>query len=120
MTGTTPARSDADAFLPLKPDVFEVLLALEAAELHGYAIVKAIEARGIGMAPSLLYRKLRRLLEDGLVEASGQRPHESEDDARRRYFRLTPLGRVVITAEARRILALSRSRRIRRLAEGRR
>jgi DNA-binding PadR family transcriptional regulator len=85
--------------------------------MHGYAIVKAIEERGIRMAPSLLYRKLRRLMEDGQVEESDERPDEEEDDARRRYFRLTSLGRAVLAAEARRIVSLSRTRRVRRLAE---
>lgn len=109
--------TDAERFLPLRPDVFEVLLALETDELHGYAILKTIEERGIRIAASLLYRKIRRMMEDGLVEESEDRPAELEDDARRRYFRLTPLGRDVAGAEARRILTLSRSRRIRRLAE---
>jgi DNA-binding PadR family transcriptional regulator len=104
--------------LPLKPDVFEVLLALESGDLHGYAILKAIEARGISMAASLMYRKLRRLMEAGLVAETAARPAATEDDARRRYYRLTKSGRAVVVAEARRILELSRSRRIRRLAEG--
>jgi DNA-binding PadR family transcriptional regulator len=108
----------AESFLPLKPDVFEILLALESGAMHGYGILKSIESRGIGMAASLLYRKLRRLMEDGLVEESARRAEESGDDARRRYFRLSSLGEAVMTAEARRIMTLSRSRRIRRLAEG--
>jgi DNA-binding PadR family transcriptional regulator len=104
--------------MPLKPDIFELLLALEAGDLHGYAILKVIEARGLAVAPSLLYRKIRRLIEDGLVEESRRRPRRSEDDARRRYYRLTADGRTVVRAEARRILELSRNRTIRRLAEG--
>jgi DNA-binding PadR family transcriptional regulator len=107
-----------EGFLPLKPDVFEVLLALEGEDMHGYGILKTIEARGIGMAASLMYRKLRRLIEDGVVEESEERPAEIDDDARRRYFRLTELGRAVVSAEARRILELSRNKRIRRLASG--
>lgn len=103
-------------FLPLKPDVFEVLAALEGGDLHGYGIVKSIEERGIRMAASLLYRKLRRLMEDGLVEESRSRPGAAGDDVRRRYYRLTARGRQVLGAEARRILELSRSRRVRRFA----
>lgn len=108
--------SQIELFLPLKPDVFEVLLALESGDVHGYGILKAIEARGIGMAASLLYRKLRRLMEDGLVAESVEPPADAGDDARRRYFRLTALGRAVMSAEAHRIVELSKSRRIRRLA----
>jgi len=107
----------AATFLPLKPEVFEILLALESGAMHGYGILKSIEARGIGMAASLLYRKLRRLMEDGLVGETVERPDAAGDDARRRYFRLTALGEAVMGAEARRILTLSRSRRIRRVAE---
>jgi DNA-binding PadR family transcriptional regulator len=106
---------DVAAFLPLKPDVFEVLLALEDAELHGYALLKVLEARGMALPASLLYRKLRRLMEDGLVEASGRR--RPDVDARRRYYRLTTLGRAVVRAEAARVTTLARSRQIRRLAE---
>jgi DNA-binding PadR family transcriptional regulator len=118
MAGKPSRERDVDAHLPLKPDVFEVLAALEAGDLHGYGILKAIESRGIRMAASLLYRKLRRLMEDGLVEESSYRPEASEDDSRRRYYRLTVLGRSVLGSEARRILELSRSGRLRRLAEG--
>jgi DNA-binding PadR family transcriptional regulator len=109
---------DVEGELPLKPDVFEILLALESGDLHGYGILKAIEARGIAMAASLMYRKLRRLMESGLVAETAERPAAAEDDARRRYYRLTGHGRAVIVAEARRILAMSESGRIRRLAGG--
>jgi DNA-binding PadR family transcriptional regulator len=106
---------DPEAFLPLKPQTLEILLALAREDLHGYAILKVLEERGVRLAASLLYRKLRRLMEDGLVaESSGRRA--PEDDARRRYYRLTPLGREVVAAEAARIVGLARSGPIRRLA----
>jgi DNA-binding PadR family transcriptional regulator len=108
--------SDAPRFLPLKPDVFEILLALSDGELHGYGILKLLETRDIGLAASLLYRKLRRLMEDGLVAESSVRPRPA-DDARRRYYRLTPLGLSVVRAEATRIVGLARSRHVRRHAE---
>jgi DNA-binding PadR family transcriptional regulator len=108
---------DVTPFLPLKPDVFEILVTLAAGELHGYGILKVLETREIRVAASLLYRKLRRLMEDDLVvEASARR--RAGDDARRRYYRLTPLGLAVVRAEAARIVELARSREIRRLAEG--
>jgi DNA-binding PadR family transcriptional regulator len=106
---------DPQSYLPLKPDVFEVLLALEAGDQHGYAILKAIEARGVALAASLLYRKLKRLMEEGLVEES-RRVRRAHDDARRRYYRLTALGLDVVRAEAKRIMALARSDDVRRLA----
>lgn len=106
----------ADEFLPLKPDIFETLLALSGGELHGYAVLKQLEARGIRVAASLLYRKLRRLMEEGLVEVSARRPERERDDARRRYYRLTRLGEAVVRAESSRIVSLASSGRVRALA----
>src|SRR5215211_1820929 len=106
------------SFLPLKPDVFEILLALADGELHGYGILKVLEARDIGIATSLLYRKLRRLMEDRLVAEAAVRRGVHED-ARRRYYRLTSLGLSVVRAEATRIVELARDRHVRRLAEAR-
>jgi DNA-binding PadR family transcriptional regulator len=111
-------RADPEKFLPLKPDAFEILLALASGDLHGYAMLKVLESRGIVLAASLLYRKLRRMMEEGLVAESSARPRPSADDARRRYYRITPLGRAVVSAEAARIMALARSRQVRRLADG--
>jgi DNA-binding PadR family transcriptional regulator len=111
MTDTAPS------FLPLKPDVFEILLALADGERHGYGILKVLESRDIAIAASLLYRKVRRLMEDGLVAESKARRSASEEDARRRYYRLTPLGLAVVRAEAARIVELARNRHVRRLAE---
>ena len=113
MPAPDPAR-----FLPLKPDVFEVLLALSRGELHGYAILKELEDRGVPVAASLLYRKLRRLMEADLVAEVTRRAVRPADDQRRRYYRLTPMGRGVVRAEAARIVDLARESRIRRLAEG--
>ena len=108
---------EAARFLPLSPDVFETLVALADGELHGYGILKVLEARGVGIAASLLYRKLRRLMEDDLVvEATSRR--RAGEDVRRRYYTLTPLGLAVVRAEAARIVELARSREIRRLAAG--
>ena len=107
--------TDADRFLPLKPDVFEILVALAEGELHGYALLKVLESRGMPVAASLLYRKLRRLMEEGVVAESARR--EEREDARRRYYRLTTLGLAVAEAEAARIVGRAASQQIRRLAE---
>jgi DNA-binding PadR family transcriptional regulator len=112
-------RRDTDSFLPLKPDVFAILRGLAERELHGYAILKVLESEGVPLAASLLYRKLRRLMEDGLVVESSRRPAAAHDDARRRYYRLTEMGRAVVRAEAARIVALAKSGQVRRLAGGR-
>ncbi|MCB1022693.1 MAG: helix-turn-helix transcriptional regulator [Acidobacteria bacterium] len=95
---------DPAAFLPLTPAVFEILLALAEQDLHGYAIMQAVETRSAGavkLLPGTLYRALDRLLDSGLVK---EKPSKSSaDDPRRRYYRLTPLGRRVLSAEAKRL-----------------
>ena len=108
--------TDAERRLPLKPDVFEMLLALSEEALHGYAILKALEGRGTRIAASVLYRKLRRLMEDGLVEETEAPLAETSEDARRRYYALTGFGAEVVRAEAARIVSLARSGPVRTLA----
>jgi DNA-binding PadR family transcriptional regulator len=105
---------NAARFLPLNPDTFEILLALSEGDLHGYAMLKVLESRGIQIAASLLYRKLKRLMEDDLVMEV--RARSGQDDPRRRYYRLSANGRAVLQAEAARIVELARDRDVRRLA----
>jgi DNA-binding PadR family transcriptional regulator len=92
-----------DSHLPLKPAVFLVLLALAEEEQHGYALASSVRDLSGGklkLATGPLYRHLQRLLDDGLVEESDRRPAADQDDRRRRYYRLTELGRDVVAAEA--------------------
>ena len=113
---TTP-QSNAEPFGPLTPAMFHVLLAL-ADDLHGYAILKEVELRTGGkvrLSTGTLYGIIKRLLNDGLIAELRSRPAESQDDERRRYYRLTPQGRQVATAEAERmdeILSIARSRNL--------
>lgn len=110
---------DPESFLPLKPALFHILLALSEGDLHGYGIVKAVEETTGGrvvLEPSPLYRRLKRLLDSGIVEESGERPAPELDDRRRRYYHLTPLGRRVLSAEAARLESLFASDRVRALA----
>src|ERR1043166_4316490 len=93
----------AEQFLPLKPDVFYVLFVLLQGERHGYAIMREAAARSSGrveLQAGALYRLLARLLEEGLVVESQRRPAADADDERRRYYRITSLGRRAIAAEA--------------------
>ena len=108
---------DADRFLPLKPDVFEILLALKSGPRHGYGLLKVLEARDIKLPASLLYRKLRRLMDDGWVAESTAKPGEETNDPRRRYYRLTSVGETLLRAEAARIVELARSGHVRKLAQ---
>lgn len=114
-----PDQDDPGSFLPLKPEDFQILLALEDRERHGYAVLKEIErATGGAVAPaaSPFYRKLRRMEELGLLAEADARPSPELDDERRRYYTLTPLGREVLSAEARRVVTLAGHERILRLA----
>ena len=101
----TPSRAEIDNLLPLKPLVFQVLLALAGGERHGWALVREVQQRGgfSRLMPGNFYRTLRSMLEDGLIVEATTRPAAVDDDERRRYFRLTPLGEHVAGAEARRL-----------------
>jgi DNA-binding PadR family transcriptional regulator len=106
---------EPEAFLPLTPAVFHVLVALASGEKHGYAILKDVKRRS-GGAVSLnvgtLYAVLKRLDEDGLIAESDERPDPALDDERRRYYRITEEGASVARAEVRRMegaVAMARS-----------
>ena len=97
---------DPNELIPLRPVEFEILLVLTGGDAHGYAIIKEAESRVDGLSrieTGTLYRALRRLAEDGLVQPAEEKPAADMDDERRRYFAITPFGREVAAAEARRL-----------------
>ena len=96
---------DLNDFLPLKPLVFQVLLALADGERHGWSLVRDVQQRGSfgRIMPGNFYRTLRAMLADGLIEECPDHEKSPDDDERRRYFRLTTLGGQVAAAEARRL-----------------
>jgi DNA-binding PadR family transcriptional regulator len=111
-------RPDATDFLPLKPVELLVLSMLSAGERHGYGIRQDILEHTdghIALEPGNLYRTMRRLEQDGLVEESGRRPAAESDDERRRYYRLTQFGRKVLAAELERVRDLVRLGEARRI-----
>jgi len=100
--------------LPLHPRDFLILMSLVEGSLHGYGLVKAIEKESEGevrMDPANLYRSLRRLERDGLVEEG----EAEEGTERRRYYALTALGQRVVAAEALRVSRLVRAARAKNL-----
>lgn len=106
-------------FLPLKPQDLHILLVLAEADLHGYGIMKAVETQTAGRVSleiGSLYRLLGRLLDAGLLAAAPQ--PADEPDERRKYYRLTDLGRAVARAETERLEALLADVRRGRLLEG--
>lgn len=106
MTRARSTHADPSALLPLTPVAFEILLALSGGERHGYAIMRAVQDRtgGPAMHAGTLYRALARLVETELIEEI-EGEQDPSGDERRRYYRLTRLGREVATAEARRLEA---------------
>jgi DNA-binding PadR family transcriptional regulator len=107
----------AETFLPLKTNWFHILLSLAGADQHGYGIMQEVLDRTGGKVrlwPATLYGTLKRLIEAGLIEESGDRPAREFDDARRRYYRLTRLGRRVLDAESQRLLELVRILQVKR------
>jgi DNA-binding PadR family transcriptional regulator len=100
-----------ERFLPLKPHWFHVMLSLAGQEQHGYGIMQEVLERTEGKVrlwPATLYGTLKRLIDEELIEESGHRPAAEEDDARRRYYQLTKLGRRVLAAEGARLEDLVR------------
>jgi DNA-binding PadR family transcriptional regulator len=109
---------DPEDLLPLTPAEFEVLIALADGNKHGYAILKEVARRSGGevrLGVATLYALLRRLVSEGLLAESAERPSAALDDERRRYFHVTEFGRRVAMAEARRMekaLAMARAKNL--------
>lgn len=111
---------EPESFLPLRPAVYLILLSLGDTELHGYAIAKEVRAKSankVRIATGPMYRHLKRLLDAHLIEESDERPSPEADDERRRYYRLTGLGRAVLLKEADRLAGLVEAARDLRLRE---
>ena len=109
------ARVDPQKFLPLKTHWFHIMLSLAGGEQHGYGIMQEVLNRSTGKVrlwPATLYGSIKRLIEAELIEESDERPAPELDDARRRYYRLTPLGRRVLDAECERLQELVRTIRV--------
>ncbi len=108
--------ADLRSSLPLGASTFYILLALAGGDRHGYGIIKEVETQTDGtvkLGPGTLYRLIKQLLADGwIAETEGD---VSDDDERRRYYRLTPRGRAIARAEAERldrVVAVARERRL--------
>lgn len=106
-----PDRHRIDAYLPLRPVEFHILLSLAAGERHGYGIIQDIEARGDAGVPDVgtMYRALARLTDQSLIEGVATR---DAADERRINYRITALGTRVARAEARRLQSLAQAARV--------
>ena len=94
---------EPESLLPLTATVFHILVALAGEDRHGYGIIQDVAARTSGklrLSPGTLYGSVKRMLEDGLICESDERPDPHLDDERRRYYQITALGRRAAQAEA--------------------
>lgn len=102
----TADEPEPESFLPLPRDTFQILVSMADRERHGYSVMQDVAERTDGalrLSPSTLYASIKRLLGQGLIEELDERPDPANDDERRRYYRLTPIGRRVAISEARRL-----------------
>jgi DNA-binding PadR family transcriptional regulator len=103
---------------PLTPAVFHILLALSSGELHGYGIMKQVEADSqcrVSIGPGTLYGSLKRMLDAGLVRESDKRLGPDMDDERRNYYQITGAGAEALAAELeryKRIVSLAQKRKL--------
>jgi DNA-binding PadR family transcriptional regulator len=113
---------DVNSLLPLQAATFHILMALADEDRHGYAIIQDVAERTGGelkLSPGTLYRSIQRMLEDGLIIETRDRPAPELDDERRRYYRITPFGASVARAETRRLAQLIKLARQSGFAPGR-
>jgi len=104
-----------DSFLPLKNDALLVMLAVANEPRHGYGIIRDVETRSDGeiiLQTGALYRWIKRLLADGLIDEIAEPADADSSDERRRYYTLTPLGHAVLNAEVERMAKLVRIARL--------
>jgi DNA-binding PadR family transcriptional regulator len=109
-----PPERPVEEMLPLTPAVFHILLTLADGEAHGYAMMQEVTRRSGGtvrLGPGTLYGAISRLLQDGIIEESEERPDPKMDDTRRRYYRLTKLGARVLVTETERLADLVKAAR---------
>jgi DNA-binding PadR family transcriptional regulator len=114
-------NNEVDDLLPLPPVTFHILVALAEEDRHGYAIMQDVAQRTDGalkLGAGTLYRSVQRMLEQGLISEVSSRPAPEMDDERRRYYRITPFGRTVARAEARRLAQMLKLARASGLAPG--
>ena len=115
------SKSEVVMLLPLQPATFHILISVAEEDRHGYGIIQDIAERTGGalrLSPGTLYRSIQRMLELGLLVETQDRPDPELDDERRRYYRITPLGRMAARAEAERMAQLVKLARSRGFAPG--
>jgi DNA-binding PadR family transcriptional regulator len=104
---------DPTSYLPLSPATLHILLSLAAEDRHGYGIMQEVARQSEGqykLGPGTLYDNLQKLMNQGMVESAPRR--SDDDDPRRRYYRLTPTGRSILSAEIARLECVVREAKL--------
>ena len=117
-----PPERAVEALLPLPAATLHILMALAEGEKHGYAVIQDVEERTRGalrLSAGTVYRSIQRMLEQGLIVETSERPAPELDDERRRYYAITAFGEAVARGETARLSELVRLARARGLAPGR-
>lgn len=112
---------DPESQIPLNPRDYLILFSLISEERHGYGIVKQVEADSHGQVtldPANLYRAVKRLIRDGLIEEGDDRPTPESGGQKRRYYDITRFGREVVALEAARLASLADAARAEKLIPG--
>ena len=115
------SKQQPESLIPLPPATFHILLAVADQDRHGYGIMQEVAARTDGklrLSAGTLYRSIQRMLEQGLLIESRERPAPEADDERRRYYRITAFGKAVARAEAQRLAKLVSIARARGIVAG--
>lgn len=113
-----PTAENPTGSTPLPTAEFQVLLALLDEERHGHGIKRDVANRTAGrvvMGPGTLYGAIKRMLQRGLIEETDERPDPEMDDERRRYYRITAVGREAAAREAERmeqLLEIARAKQL--------
>jgi DNA-binding PadR family transcriptional regulator len=116
------AEHNPESLLPLPAVTFHILMALAGGDRHGYGIIQDVARRTnncLKLGAGTLYRSLQRMLEQGLIVETCERPDAEQDDERRRYYRITAFGESVARVEARRLTELVKLARASGFAGGR-
>jgi DNA-binding PadR family transcriptional regulator len=119
----TPATipDELQHLFPLTPAVFFILFALADGEKHGYSIMQSAAEHSDGqfqMGPGTLYSTIRRLLDIDLIEETEGSGAPSDHETRRRYYKLTRIGRLALTTDVARMESVLRLARERKLTAG--
>lgn len=109
---------DLQHLFPLTPAVFFILFALADGEKHGYAIMQSVSrtsANHFRMGPGTLYSTIQRLLDLGLIEETESVGGQSDHESRRRYYKLTRIGKTMLSADISRMESVVRLARDKKL-----